>query len=181
MLRLFVALDPPESARLSLARLCNGVPGAKWVPPEQFHLTLRFIGEVDESTFADISDALATISVAPFSLRLRGVGHFPPRGAPRVLWAGVDDGAPTMRLHTKIETRLQRLGLAPDSRKFAPHVTLARLKNAHLGKVRNFLAQHALFASETFVVPEFHLYSSRLGASDAVHHVEATYPLVADV
>ena len=180
MLRLFVALDPPETARLSLARLCNGVPGAKWVPRDQFHLTLRFIGEVDEGTFADIADALAAVSVAPFSLRLSGVGHFPPRGAPKVLWAGVDDGAPAVRLHDTIEAQLRRLGLAPDARKFAPHVTLARFRRARLGKVRDFLAQHAMFATETFTLSAFHLYSSRLGAAGAVHRVEASYPLTTD-
>ncbi len=179
MLRLFVALDPPDSARLSLVRLCNGVPGAKWVPPDQLHLTLRFIGEVDNGTFADIADALAAVSVAPFSLRLSGVGHFPPRGAPKVLWAGVDDGVPAARLHDEIETRLRRLGLAPDSRKFAPHVTLARLRHARLGKVRDFLSQHALFASEAFALSTFHLYSSQLGAAGAVHRIEASYPLAA--
>ncbi len=179
MLRLFVALDPPEPVRLSLARLCNGVPGAKWLPPDQFHLTLSFIGEVDYDAFADIADALAAVSVAPFSLRLSGVGHFPPRGAPKVLWAGLDDGAPAALLRDEIETQLRRLGQAPDSRKFAPHVTLARLKHAPLGRVRDFLAQHALFASEAFALSTFHLYSSRLGAAGAVHRIEASYPLAA--
>ena len=179
MLRLFVAIDPPESVRLRLAGLCNGVPGARWVPPEQFHLTLRFIGDVDSGTFADIADALAGIGVAPFSLRLRGVGHFPPRSQPRVLWAGVEDSAPAARLHDKIEARLRRLGVSPDSRKFAPHVTLARLRGTRLGKVRDYLAEHALFATESFPVSEFHLYSSQLGAGGAVHSIEASYGLAA--
>ncbi len=179
MLRLFVALDPPEPARLSLARLCNGVPGAKWVPPDQFHLTLRFIGEVDNDTFADIADALAAVSVAPFSLRLSGVGHFPPRGAPKVLWAGIDDAAPAARLHDGIEAQLRRLGLAPDSRKFAPHVTLARLKATPIDRVRDFLAVNGLFASEGFPVSDFHLYSSRLASGGAIHRIEASYALSA--
>lgn len=179
MLRLFIAIDPPESVRLRLATLCNGVPGARWLKPEQFHLTLRFIGEVDNDAFADIADGLSEVHADPFSLRLGGVGHFPPRGAPKVLWAGVEDGAPVARLHDTIEARLKRLGLKPDARKFAPHLTLARLKNAPLGKVRDYLAQHALFASESFGVTEFHLYSSRLGSAGAVHRIEASYELAA--
>ncbi len=179
MLRLFVAIDPPEPVRLRLAALCNGVPGARWVKPEQFHLTLRFIGEVDNEAFADIADGLGEVHADRFSLRFGGVGHFPPRGAPKVLWAGVEDGAPATSLHDAIEEQLKRLGLEPDGRKFAPHLTLARLRNAPLGRVRDYLAEHARFTSEGFAVAEFHLYSSRLGGAGAVHRIEASYELAA--
>jgi len=179
MPRLFIAIDPPVPVRDALMRLCHGVPGAKWVAPEQLHLTLRFIGEVDNGLFDDIADALGEVAAPAFTLALDGVGHFPPRGAPRVLWAGVADGDPVRRLHGRIETRLQRLGLAPDRRNFAPHVTLARLKQAPLIKVRDYLALNAGFATEAFPVDEFHLYSSRLGSAGAAHRVEASYPLSA--
>ena len=134
MPRLFVAVDLPEAVCRRLAAFCGGVPGARWLPVEQFHLTLRFIGEVDNGAFDDIAEALDDVHIEPFSLALSGVGHFPPRGTPRVLWVGVDDGAAAVRLHDKIETRLQRLGLEPDARRFHPHITLARLKGAPLGR-----------------------------------------------
>jgi len=177
MPRLFVAVDLPAETRARLAVLAGGVPGARWVPPEQLHITLRFIGEVDNGVFADVIDALADVHMPPFPVAVAGLGHFPPRGAPKVLWAGVADGAPLIRLHDKIERRLQALGLAPDGRKFTPHLTLARLKGAPLGRVRDFLAHNGGLAGAPFEVREFHLYSSRLGHEGAAHRIEASYPL----
>ena len=177
MPRLFVAIDPSAPVRDALARLSHGVPGAKWLAPEQFHLTLRFIGEVDGGMLDEIAEALGDVEAPAFTLALDGVGHFPPRGAPRVLWAGVDDGAALGRLHDRIEARLRQLGVAPDRRGFAPHVTLARLKQAPLARVRDYLALNGGFVTEDFPVSEFQLYSSHLGAAGAVHRVEASYPL----
>ena len=177
MPRLFVAIDPSAPVRDALARLSHGVPGAKWVAPEQFHLTLRFIGEVDGGMLDEIAEALGDVEAPAFTLALDGVGHFPPRGTPRVLWAGVNDDAALGRLHERIEARLRWLGVAPDRRGFAPHVTLARLKQAPLARVRDYLALHGGFATEDFPVTEFQLYSSHLGAAGAVHRVEASYPL----
>jgi len=177
MPRLFVAIDFPEAVRARLATLAGGVPGARWVPAEQLHLTLRFIGEVDRGRLDDIAEALAAIDARGFAVRVKGVGHFPPRGAPRVLWAGIEDGAGPARLHGKIEAALARLGVARDRRKFFPHVTLARLRGAPLGRVRDFLALHAGFASEPVAISAFHLYSSLLGTGGAVHRIEASYAL----
>ena len=179
MVRLFVAIDLPAAVKHRLGDLCAGLPGARWVAPEQLHLTLRFIGEVDNEIFADVAEALATASVAPFPLRLSGVGHFPPRGAPKVLWAGVEDGESAARLHRIIEARLRDLGLPPDGRRFSPHVTFARLKATPIGRVRDFLAINGPFATEGFPVSEFHLYSSRLGSGGAIHRIEASYALTA--
>lgn len=177
MPRLFVAIDPSAPVRDALARLSHGVPGAKWVAPEQFHLTLRFIGAVEGALYDEIVEALGDVEAPAFRLAFVGVGHFPPRGAPRVLWAGVNDGAAPGRLHDRIEARLRQLGVAPDRRGFAPHVTLARLKQASLARVRDYLALNGAFATEDFPVTAFQLYSSHLGAAGAVHRVEASYPL----
>jgi 2'-5' RNA ligase len=177
MPRLFVAIDFPETVNRRLASLAGGVRGARWLPPEQFHLTLRFIGEVDDGALADIAEALSLIRAAPFTLRLSGVGHFPLRGQPRVLWAGVEDNTALADLNALIESRLRRLGLAPERRNFAPHVTLARLKQVTLGRVRDFLADHADFITESVAIDEFQLYSSTLGARGAVHVIEASYGL----
>lgn len=177
MIRLFVAIDFPESVKKMLSALCYGIPGAKWIPEEQFHLTLRFIGDVDGGVFRDIMDTLAEVRSAPFSIRLRGLGHFPPRNAPRVLWVGVEPAAEVSLLRDRVESKLVRLGLEPERRKFSPHVTLARLQDVSLGKLTRFLSGNALFASEEFIISEFHLYSSVLTPKGAIHEIEAGYPL----
>lgn len=177
MHRLFVAIDFPPAIRDRLIGLCRGVPGARWVPPEQLHLTLRFIGEVDGPTFHDVAEALDEIHLPRFELRLKGVGHFPPGGEPRVLWAGVAPSDTLSRLRGAVERAVIEAGVAPDARRFTPHVTLARLKGARGGEVAPYLAEHSLFAGAPFQVGEFHLYSSWLGTKRAQHRIEASYPL----
>ena len=103
MIRLFVALSLPEEVRLRLEGLRGGLPGARWQSAEQMHLTLRFIGEVDGGAFAEIRDALAQIRAEVFTLALEGVGHFPPRGRVRILWAGVVPNPALTHLHERTE------------------------------------------------------------------------------
>ena len=178
MHRLFVAIDFPTATRDRLAGLCRGVPGARWVPPEQLHLTLRFIGEVDGPTFHDVAEALDAVHLPCFELELKGVGHFPPSGEPRVLWAGIAPADSLSRLRNAIERALHDAGVAPDTRRFTPHVTLARLKNARGGEIAPYLTEHSLFASAPTPIGEFHLYSSWLGSKQALHRIEASYPLL---
>ena len=177
MPRLLVAMGWPAGGIPRPPAMLAGVGGARWLPLRQFHLTLRFIGEVDNRAFADIADGISDVACAPFSLRLRGVGHFPTRGPPRVLWAGVDAVGELMRLQGQIESRLRRLGQDPEGRNFAPHVTLARLKGVRLDRLGDYLAFHGDFVTPAIPVTEFHLYSSTLGAKAAIHSVEASYPL----
>jgi len=174
-MRLFVAIDLPENVKESLARLCCGLPGARWVKPEQLHLTLRFIGEVDGGVFQDILVGLAEVKGESFTIQLDGVGFFPPRGKPRVVWVGLKRSEQLLQLRSRIESRLVALGLEPEGRKFSPHITLARLKNTQPAKVGRFLENHNLFLSSPFSVQEFFLYSSRLGRNGALHRVEAGY------
>jgi 2'-5' RNA ligase len=173
--RLFVAIDPPQEIREQLVELCCGLPDARWVPPEQLHLTLCFIGEVSGAAFLDIRDALSEITGAPFALRLRGVGFFPPRGQPRVVWVGVEKSEPLMVIQRKITTRLFTLGFEPENRKFSPHITLARLNETPLSRVGKYLQEHGLFVSSEFAVQEFVLYSSVLGRKGATHTGEQAY------
>ncbi|MDH3394432.1 MAG: RNA 2',3'-cyclic phosphodiesterase [Desulfobulbaceae bacterium] len=178
MHRLFVAVDLPETIKDRLAEICFGLPGAKWVKPEQLHLTLRFIGEVDGATFMDIRAALATIALPPFSLGLKGLGCFPPRKTPRVLWVGLEPPLEQLvQLRNRVEATLVRLGVEPEHRKFAPHITLARLKETPKNRLANFLAGNSLFSTESFPVENFHLYSSSIGSKGAIHTLEASYPL----
>jgi len=177
MPRLFIAVDLPETMRENLASMSFGIPGAKWVAAEQLHLTVRFIGEVDGALFRDIKDILKGVGFAPFSLKLKGVGYFPPRGAPRVLWAGLEKSEPLQVLKKKIDQVLFRVGVEPDNRKFSPHITLARLKNSPVQKIANFLAGNGLFSQEPFPVEDFKLYSSILSPKGAYHKVESIYTL----
>lgn len=160
-----------------LSTLCYGLPGARWVPEDQFHLTLRFIGEVDGGVFADIREGLSDVRADCFSFGLDGLGYFPPRKKPRVLWAGVKPDAGVCALRDKVESVLVRLGLEPEKRKFAPHVTLARLRDTPIRKLTRFLEGNALFSTEQFSVRQFHLYSSVLTPNGAIHQLEESYSL----
>ncbi len=176
-MRLFVAIDLPETIKSRLALLCAGVPGAKWVGPESCHLTLRFIGEVDGDVFRDTRLALAEVRAEAFELRLAGVGHFGQRRRVRQLWAGVEAEPALDSLQRRVESALTTIGLEPERRKFHPHVTLARLKDAPMERVGAFLADNSLFESESFPAEAFVLFSSFLSHSGAIHRAEATYPL----
>ena len=176
MPRLFIAVDLPDTIRENLAAMSFGIPGAKWVAPEQLHLTVRFIGAVDGALFRDIKDILDGIHLASFSMQLKGVGFFPPRGAPRVLWVGLEKNQQLQILRKKIDLLLSRVGVEPEGRKFSPHITLARLKNSPVQKIANFLSGNGLFSQEPFMVEDFKLYSSILSPKGAYHKIERIYP-----
>jgi 2'-5' RNA ligase len=177
MYRLFVSVELPDDVKHALARLSGDVPGARWLEPDELHLTVRFIGEVDGLVYQDVLAALDEVRVAPFELTLRGVGHFPPRGEPRVLWAGLERSEGLRVLHDRVESALVRAGVEAERRKFAPHVTIARLRNTPPRAVGSFIALNGLFRTDPFPVREFHLYSSNLSAKRAVHRCEASYAL----
>jgi len=176
MIRLFVALALPDEIAEGLLLLQAGVPGARWQTREQLHLTLRFIGDVDGRDAAAVDDALSLIEAPRFGLALKGVGEFGGK-TPHALWAGVSDKEPVGFLQRKIETALQRAGLRPEPRKYLPHVTLARLKGAPAGRVIDFLADHALYASTSFEVAGFILYSSVLTPNGSLYRAERAYRL----
>ena len=139
-LRLFVAIDLPESVTDSLERICTGLPGARWIDPDQYHLTLRFIGEVENGVGDDLDAALAGISAPAFDLTLSGVGHFGKAAAARILWAGAEPNDALNHLQAKIETAVMHAGLPAEQRRFSPHVTLARLKRAPGKCVEQFVS-----------------------------------------
>ena len=176
-MRLFVAIDLPDRIKQAVAGICRGVPGVRWLPPDQLHLTLRFIGETEDAAIATIRSGLAAITSPAFPLSLREMGCFPSPRRPRVLWVGLSGGAPLMQLQHDVETALVAAGLPPEERPFSPHITLARLRDHREGDVAPFLARNAFFASGPFTVDAFHLYSSALTAKGAIHRREASYPL----
>jgi RNA 2',3'-cyclic 3'-phosphodiesterase len=177
---LFVAIDLPDLVREHLSLVQGGIPGARWEAKEKLHLTLRYVGDVDGGMARRITQTLGSIEAAPFELQLAGVGHFPPRGRPRSVWVGVEDPRPLHALHEKIERVLTRLGLEPERRNFAPHVTIARLRNAPERKVGEFIAHHALLRPAAFEVTDFALLSSVRGPAGSTYRVEARFRLSAE-
>lgn len=178
MLRLFVGIEFPPELKLRLSLLCTGVPGAKWVDPGNFHLTLRFIGEVGEDVAADVDEALAGLSGRRFALQLAGTGVF-GGNRPHALWVGVERSPELVRLRDRIEQALIRAGLAPEARKFAPHVTLARLRDPPVDKLGDFLTAHAGFRAEPLPVDHFSLIASFPTKSGSVYEDQADYKLSA--
>jgi 2'-5' RNA ligase len=177
MLRLFAGLALPPEQRLTLSTLCHGVPGVKWVDPGNFHVTLRFIGEVDEGVASDIDDALAGMKMQRFALAVAGTGFFGPDDRPRVVYAGVDRSDALAQLHEKVEHALMRIGLPPEGRRYAPHVTLGYVQNGNPIEIRRFTAEHNLLRLPEFPVDSFYLIRSYRTKAGAIYDDIAEYPL----
>ncbi len=161
MIRLFVGIELPEPVRQQLHLMSSGFDEARWTARGNYHLTLVFIGEVDEPVADDIDTALAAIRDHPFSLKLSGVGQFDRGGHTAILWAGIEANPALDHLHGKVKTALWQLRVPFENRKFAPHVTLARVRPAaRQDKVFRYLADHGLFATEPFPVHKFCLFES---------------------
>lgn len=176
-MRLFVALPLPETVRRQLGLICAGLPGARWVRPENLHITLRFLGELSGGAMEDVDAALAGISAPRFDLNLAGVGHFGSGGRLRAVWAGVAREPALLHLRDKIESAVVRAGVEPDRQKYLPHVTLTRPKGTPVPKLQEFLAIHSLFRSEPWEVTHFSLYSSFLAHESAIYREERRYAL----
>ena len=176
-MRLFVGLDFPWETKQRLASLAGGIPGARWVPPENYHLTLRFIGEVPAHRAEEIDHALAALHGRAFPLVLTGVGTFAKGGQETTLWIGVERNQALETLRAKAETALQRAGCEPERRRFTPHVTLARLRDAAEVKLAGFVQSHNLFRAGPMQIEHFVLFSSRLGKEASVYTPEVEYAL----
>jgi 2'-5' RNA ligase len=177
--RLFVAIDLPKPIRFQLARLVAEPPrGVRPVPLAQFHLTLHFLGDVDDAVRGTVSERLGRVRREPFAIALRGSGIFPPRGRPSVLWAGVMTSAALLDLHAAVGREIEASGLAVESRPYVPHVTLARLMpGAPRGWLEQVLAATRSLAIDAIPVERFHLYWSRRIDGRTEHTAEATFPL----
>lgn len=162
MLRLFVGIAIPHKIAGQLALMQGGIPGARWTDRHNFHLTLNFIGEVDEATAEIVDEILSSIHVPAFTLNLEGIGNFSQGNDPTVLWAGVSREEKLFRLQEKIMHALDVLHIRSDNRKYTPHVTLARFRRPDDEKVAVFGNTHANYQSEPFDVDSFILYRSHL-------------------
>ena len=176
-MRLFVGIGFPPELKLRLSLLCSGVQGARWVDPGNFHLTLRFIGEIGGDVAANIDEGLARLRARRFTLQLAGTGIF-GGDKPRSLWVGVERCAELVALRDKVEQTLIRVGLMPEPRKFSPHVTLARLHNPALDELGGFLAAHAQFRADPLPVEGFSLIASLQTKAGSVYEDQAEYRLL---
>lgn len=175
-LRLFIAIPIPEQITERLLTLETDVPGASWRLPEHFHITLCFIGEVDEARARDVDGELGRIVAAPFEIALAGAGSFGGR-EPSALWAGVDAPPDLARLASACENGIRAAGMPPEGRKFKPHVTLAYCHGTLDMDVAQFLRDASEFRTEKFWVDHFCMYSSRATRAGSRYVEEAVYPL----
>jgi 2'-5' RNA ligase len=178
MPRLFTALEIPRHIAESLAIMRGGLPGARWIDPENYHLTLRFVGDIDDALARDIAGLLGRVQRRSFELRLDGLTSFGGR-KPRALVATATAIAPLLELQAEQERLLQRLGLEPDGRKYTPHVTLARLRESSSRQVADYLSARGHYRSASFEVSRFVLFSSRASVGGGPYVAEADYPLAA--
>jgi 2'-5' RNA ligase len=174
--RLFTALEIPRDAALSLSLLRGGLPGARWIDVENYHLTLRFIGDVEGHVADEIAGALDRVRRPAFTLQLSGVGAFGSK-KPHSIWAGAAPSPDLNALQAEIERICQRIGLPADPRKFTPHVTLARLRNSSPLDVAGYLSARGNFSTAPFRVGRFVLMSSRDSTGGGPYVVEETWPL----
>jgi RNA 2',3'-cyclic 3'-phosphodiesterase len=177
MLRLFTGIEVPQDACLDLKIMQGGISGARWMEASDFHITLRFIGDIDDGLGRELAYALERIEVKPFSISLKGVDVF-GGNKPHAIIVHVEENAELRRLQLVHERVCQSLGLDPESRKFVPHVTLARLRDTDPKDLRNFIESHALYRSKPFTVERFVLYSSRPSRGGGPYAVEETYSMV---
>jgi len=193
MIRLFTALPLPEDLRTRLAAMQGGIDTARWVPAENMHITLRFIGAVPEAATGDIVEALGDVRAPGFPVTVSGAGRFASGDKTRAIWAGVERTPEIVSLHAKIDQALIRAGLAPEGRKYAPHVTIARFgsggrrggRGRRAGgpsntRVLHWLEAHGGFFALPFEAHEFVLYESRLGRKGPVYTPVADFRLGRD-
>ncbi|MDQ6911439.1 MAG: RNA 2',3'-cyclic phosphodiesterase [Verrucomicrobiota bacterium] len=159
--RLFVAIDFPDAIRELLVRLNPHLPGVRWLKPEQIHLTLSFLGQVYADEEKILREKLQSIHFVPFFLPITGVGTFPAKGKPRVIWTGVGRGHPQLfHLHKKVQEAALSAGLEPDLRAWHPHLTIARCLDVSAERVRPFLKMNSDFDAGLIRIESFSLYSS---------------------
>jgi 2'-5' RNA ligase len=176
MPRIFTGLEIRAEIGQTLSLLRGGLPGARWIDPQNYHLTLRFIGDVDFIVAREVASMLDQVKRPSFELRFDGLSSFGGR-KPRAVVAAVALSPALLDLQAEHERLLRRIGLEPEGRKYIPHVTLARLRESSSRQVADYLAGRGLFRSPAFAVNRFVLFSSRASVGGGPYVVEAAFPL----
>lgn len=175
MIRLFVGLELSAPIQEQLQLMRGGIEGARWQRDGQYHVTLAYIGEVPGNTLKEIESELSRIHFRPYELRLKGVGMFGNGKQRQTLWAGIEDEAPLQHLHDKIMNALARIDVEADSRRFKPHVMLARFKRGVQPLLDDWLAVNNMFSSPVQHVEHFSLFSSVSSKEGPNYAVEAQF------
>ena len=176
MPRLFTGIELPEDICDQLAELEQPLPGAKWIELDNFHITLRFAGDIDKRAAHEFAEELARIDQDVFEIRLEGLGVFGGKD-PRTLWAGVSSSNALDALARANERAARAAGLPPETRAFKAHVTLARLRNTDIAALTMLLERRSLLRTRPFVVEHFSLFSSRPKIGGGPYVVEEVFPL----
>jgi len=176
MPRLFAGLEVPAEIGQTLSDLRGGLPGARWIDPEDYHVTLRFIGDIDGDIANEIALLLPRINRKPFDVTLQGLSSFGGK-KPRAVVASVVPSRPLVELQAELERLMQRIGLSPEGRKFTPHVTLARLRTSSNREVADYLSIRGYFPPQVFRASRFVLFSSRASVGGGPYVVEDAYAL----
>jgi 2'-5' RNA ligase len=178
MPRLFTGLEIPAQLAESLSLLRGGLPGARWIDRENYHLTLRFIGDVDDEVAREVAWLLGQVCRREFEVQLEELSSFGGR-KPRAVVVTAAQTPSVMELQAEHERLMQRVGLEPEGRKYTPHITLARLRDATSRDVAEYLSTRGAFRWPAFKVSRFVLFSSRASVGGGPYVVEAAYPLAA--
>jgi len=175
MIRLFAAVALPEEVAEGLTIRQYGVEGARWRPMEAMHITLRFFGEVQERMADDLDAELGSVGGGPFAVSLAGVGSFGEGALIRALWAGVVENPALNQLAGRCEAAARRAGLAPETRAYRPHVTLAYTRKPDPREVAIWVQSHNLLKSPPFAVDRVGLYSSHRTSEGSRYRLEREY------
>ncbi|WP_237480517.1 RNA 2',3'-cyclic phosphodiesterase [Lichenibacterium dinghuense] len=175
MPRLFTGLQIPAGLATELALMRGGLTGARWIDTEDYHLTLRFIGDIDPETADAVDEVMVGIRRKPVTVTLEGLDYF-GGDKPRAIVAKAQPSAALVELQAEQERLLRRIGLPPEPRRFVPHVTLARMRGASQVAVAHYLGTRG-FLSRRFEAEAFVLYSARDSVGGGPYVVEAEYPL----
>jgi 2'-5' RNA ligase len=173
--RLFVAIDLPESTKQFLVDLDPKIRGVRWTEAAQMHLTLAFFGDVREDVGLALREKLSAIEFGAFFLPITGVGTFPSKGPPKIIWIGVGRGHPHLfQVHKRVQEAALGAGIEPELRPWHPHITIARCRDVAPQSIRKFLQSNADLDGGMIRVEEFHLYSSKLTPAGPIHTRELT-------
>ena len=176
MIRLFVGLKIPYDICDELLLLCSGLENARWVKKENFHITLQFIGPVQESYIDDLIQCLSVVSFSQFSLTLNGINFFESSGIIRSIWVGVREKEKLKKLASKVSMSVTKTGIKFRRRKFTPHVSIARLAGKPSPRFQNYIEGNALFRSRSFPVKNFTLFESILKPDGPIYLINSTFP-----
>lgn len=180
MIRSFLAIAIPEEVADAIDDVQSDLRGANWVPAENLHVTLAFLGDQDRRALEDLDAQLAALKSEPFELSLAGLGSFGGRD-PRLAFAKVEESAPLRRLQAKVETAVRAAGIPLEGRRYTPHATVARWRRGEVRPeaLRDYVEAHNLFRAGPFPVEAYHLYRSELSRYGPSYEIMASYPLAA--